>query len=267
MRDIFQFFKTKFFLLNLFLSILLVIGLVMYVYRYLDDYTKHGESISVPDLRGMEPKKLSEFLGSKHLRYLIVDSVFDQKKQKGAVVDQDPEPNSKVKENRTVYLTVNATLPPQVKMPDLLDVSFRQAEAILQTYGLKTGELIYKQDLAKNAVLGQQYRGRDIKPGTMIKKGSSINLVLGDGLGNTMVQVPDLTHLTLLEALVVLKGSELNKGVVIADETVRDTSSARVYKQIPASGSGAMMNQGESIDLFVTSSPEKLKRDSLSKKQ
>ena len=113
----------------------------------------------------------------------MIDSIYDSEKVPGTVLDQDPAPNSNVKENRMIYLTINATQPPDVKMPDLVDVSFRQAEAMLQSFGLITGEITYKADLAKNAVLEQRYRNKIIKPGTMLPKGSEIDLVLGDGLG------------------------------------------------------------------------------------
>ena len=184
MNNFFQFLKSKIFLINLLIALVLIASVFGFTYRWLDKYTKHGETISVPDLRGLSPEKVKDFLKDKHLRYEIVDSIYELKKRKGTVIEQDPLTDSKVKENRTIYLTVNAKMPPQVKMPNLMDVSYRQAEAILQTYGLKVGEVIYKPDLAKNAVLAQQYRGKEIKPETMIPKGAVIDLVLGDGLAN-----------------------------------------------------------------------------------
>src|ERR1700741_2634237 len=164
LKDILSFLKTKVFLINLGIAVLMIALLLGFTNTILSSYTRHGESITVPNLKGQTPEQVQEFLKDKGLRFSIVDSVFDFKKAKGIVLDQDPQPDSKVKENRTIYLTVNAIMPPQVKMPNLVDVSYRQAEAILQTYGLKVGELIYKPDLAKNAVLGQQIGYRDIKP-------------------------------------------------------------------------------------------------------
>ena len=246
-----EFFTSKVFLINLVLALVFMAAVFGFTYSYLGGYTHHGESISVPDLRGLKKERMETFVQDKHLRYAIVDSLFELDKLPGTVIDQDPVPDSKVKEGRTIYLTVNASLPPKVKMPDLIDVSYRQAEAILQTFGLKVGSLIYKPDLAKNAVLGQRYRGSEISSGKEIPKGSVIDLVLGDGLGNTRVPVPDLVGLTKGEALFVLKGSSLNIGTVFYERTTRDSSNAKVYKQSPEASDNAAINQGEAVDLYL----------------
>ena len=100
--------------------------------------------------------------------------MFDLSKPARTILEQDPEPGSKVKESRMLYLTLNAATAPPVKMPDLKDVSYRQAEAILQTFGLKVGIVTYQPDLAKNAVLKQLYKGQLIGAGEEIPKGSRI---------------------------------------------------------------------------------------------
>lgn len=221
------------------------------VYAWLSSYTHHGESISVPSIKGMSLEKAERFLEEKDLEYKIIDSLFVLDHKPGEVLEQDPAPDSKVKEGRTIYLTINASRPPKVKMPNLIDVSFRQAEAMLQSFGLKVGRTTYQPDLAKNAVLEQTYKGRNINPGTEIDKGSSIDLVLGDGVGNTEVMVPDLIGLTRGEALFALKGSYLNIGTVHVDEGVRDTSNAKVYRQVPEADGTTTLRLGEAIDLYL----------------
>jgi len=246
-----NFIKSKTFLYSI-LVMLLVIGVSMYMlYNWLGSYTHHGESITVPDVRGMSEEKLVRFIEDKHLNYKIVDSLFEDSKAPGTVIEQDPKPDSKVKENRTIYLTVNSSRPPKVKMPDLIDVSFRQAEAILQTFGLRVGQTIYRPDLAKNAVLAQMYKGHSISPNTEIYKGSAIDLVLGDGLGNSEVPVPNLITLTRGEAMFVLKGSSLNIGTITFDQGVKNEEEAKVYRQIPESGGNATIKQGEAVDIFL----------------
>ncbi len=246
-----DFFSSKVFLINLLLALVFVGAVLGITYSYLDHYTHHGESISVPDLRGLKKDRLDSFVKDKHLHYAIVDSIFELDKPPGTIVDQDPAPDSKVKEDRTIYLTVNASLPPKIKMPDLIDVSYRQAEAILQTFGLKVGTLIYKPDLAKNAVLGQRYKGSEISSGTEIPQGSVVDLVLGDGLGNTKVPVPNLIGLSKGEAMFVLKGSSLNIGTVFFDPGVKDSTNAKVYKQVPETSDSAAISQGEAVDLYL----------------
>ncbi len=248
-----NFIRSKTFLFNFIASLLLFFGILFVVYNYLDDYTLHGETITVPDLRGMKPENIAEFLSDKKLRYEVIDSsVYDPKKDRGSVVDQDPAPESKVKENRTIYLMLNKNVPQKVKMPDLVDASFRQAEAILLNAGLKVGELTYKPDMAKNAVLEQRYRGQKISAGTSIQQGAKIDLILGNGLSDTKVEVPNLLGLTLTEAIELLNEYMLNEGAVIADASVKDTARAIVYRQIPTPTTAPLLNQGAGIDLFIT---------------
>jgi beta-lactam-binding protein with PASTA domain len=116
------------------------------------------------------------------------------------------------------------------------------------------GQLIYKPDLAKNAVLEMQVNGRKVTKGEEVTKGTVIDLVLGDGFGNTKVAVPQLFNLHLDEALFVLNASSLNVGSVVLDATVKDSSKARVYKQFPVYESETTISQGESVDIFLTQS-------------
>jgi beta-lactam-binding protein with PASTA domain len=234
------------------LAVIVLIAIAIFVLNnWLDSYTHHGESITVPDLRGLTELRLKHFIEDKHLRYKIVDSLYENGKAAGTVIEQDPAPDSKVKEDRTIYLTINASKPPKVKMPNLIDVSFRQAEAILQTYGLQVGKTTYRPDLARNAVLSQLYNGSKIEQGTEIYKGSTIDLVLGDGLGNSIVNVPNLLGLVKNEVLFVLKGSALNIGTITFDDGVKNQETAKVYRQSPEAGAGTTIKQGEAIDIWL----------------
>jgi beta-lactam-binding protein with PASTA domain len=222
-----------------------------FLYRWLDSYTDHGNSVSVPDLRGMNIKAMNGFLRGKNLNYKIADSsAYMLETKPGTIIEQDPRPDEKVKHGRTIYLTITRSEAPMVKLPQLKDVSLRQAEAILAAAGLRMGEQIFKPDLAKNAVLSMMIKGRELKAGTEVPKGSAIDLIVGDGLGNTLVTVPSLIGLTYDEALFVLKGSSLNIGSLFFEGFIRDTLNAKVYDQHPSPGD-ADINQGEAIDLYL----------------
>ena len=93
--------------------------------------------------------------------------------------------------------------------------------------------------------------GRELKAGNEVPKGSAIDLIVGDGLGNTLVTVPNLIGLTYDEALFVLKGSSLNVGSVFFDGVARDTLNAVIYDQRPEADEDATINQGEAIDLYL----------------
>lgn len=257
-----SFFANKFFLINLFIAFIFIGVLGWLGLSFLDNYTKHGESITVPDLKNLTLEQTEQILKNKQLKFQIMDSTYIAGKLPLTVLEQSPEALSKVKQNRTIYLTVNSIIPPSVKMPNLKDVSLRQATLILESYGLKVGELIYKPDLAQNAVLEQQISGVPIAPMTSVNKGSVIDLVLGNGLGNTLVSLPNLVGYKLEEAKFILQGSSLNIGLVIVDKTVTDTLSAIVYKQSPLYSENLKLNMGESVDIFLSKT---LKRDTAKK--
>jgi len=250
-----KFLTSKVFLLNLLGALVFLFLLFGFTYKWLDSYSNHGSTVTVPDLRGLKFSTAENFLKDKALRIKIADSsVFDLEKPPGTVIEQDPVPSEKVKENRTIYLSITKTTPPKIKMPNLTDVSYRQAEAILISYGLKAGQITYKPDLCKNCVLSFEVNGKHLKPGEELSKGTVIDLIVGDGFGNTKVNVPQLYGLSLDEALFVLKGSSLNTGSVIFDGSVRDSSKAIVYKQNPPYGSSSLISEGEGVDIYLTQS-------------
>lgn len=259
---ILTFIKSKQFALHFSIAAVIVIIISWLLLKFLDVYTLHGETVTVPDLKGRQIAELEELLEDKALKYEVVDSLYDLKIPKGAILDQNPNPNSLVKENRTIYLTVNAILPPQIKMPNLVDLTLRQATAMLEMYGLKTGRLKYVPDIATNAVISQEFKGRKISPGETISKGSVVDLVLGQGEGGEILTVPFLINMSVSEAVSVLNAMNLSVSV-IPDKTVSDTALAKVYRQNPTYSSGTGINMGSSVDIFTTQDYSKIVLDTL----
>ena len=256
-----DFLRSRLFLVHLLLSSSVAVLLLIGVYFWLDRFTKHGETVVVPELRNIPFSRIDGKLEGTMFNYEIADSsVFLLDKPPGTVIDQDPAPGQSVKVGRTIYVTVTRKIPPRVKIPHLTDVSKRQAEAILMSYGLRSGEVIYEPDVAKDVVLALRYKSRELRVGDEVPKGSSIDLVLGDGKGNTETGIPVLIGLTLDEARFVLEASGLVAGEVDFDESVRDTTLARVFRQEPMPGDSTELLQGETVGLFLTQNNDKIKR-------
>jgi beta-lactam-binding protein with PASTA domain len=258
-----DFLKSKLFLKHAFAAFLVIACVLWIAFKFMNSYTLHGTTIEVPSLARLSMKDAAKAIAAKELRYVIVDSIYDEENKPGTVVEQNPLAKFKVKQNRTIYLTVNAYNPPKVQMPNLIDVSLRQASAMLETYGLEVGNLKYVPDYAFNAVLHQNYKGKEIKPGTQIMKNSRIDLVLGDGLKGEKIPVPDLSGLTLEEAESIIKSAALDKGALVYDNTVTDSLKAKIYKQTPAYSPTAMINPGRTIDLFFTEDESKITKQIL----
>lgn len=250
-----QFLFSRKFLHNFLLSVLATFILIVIVLFLLSAYTRHGKYIIVPDLKRLTINEIKQMSQAKDLELIIQDSVFNVDFPKGSVVMQDPLPGSKVKRNRKIYLTTVAILPEQVQVPDVVDLTFRQAVATLETYGLKVGRLDYVPDIARNAVIRQLYMGKIIQHGTFLARGSSIDLVLGRGIGSERVSVPFLLGLTPSEAKSVIQSLMLNIGAEFFSKP-SDSSFSRVYRQNPAFRPDAYINSGSTIDLWYKTTGE-----------
>lgn len=246
--------------------LLLVVLMGAGISYWLKVFTRHGESVTVPNLQGLATNEVSDFLAERNLQVLIIDSIYDLKRPKGTVVDQDPRPDAQVKRGRTIYITVNAYNPPTILMPTLVDLSQRQALAVLESYGLKLGNMSYIPDACRNCVLKQVYKGKDIQAGTPIEKGSRIDLVLGQGESNEKTIVPSLIGFTREQAINTLQQAFLNIGAEIYDAgivTSSDSAKARVYKQSPIRMNDYPVSLGSPVDLWFTLDTNLIKAGSI----
>lgn len=222
----------KRFLFNL--GIIIVICLVLYwlLFASLGWITHHGEAYKVPDFIGQSYVQAETELENAGFR-IELDSTYNPSDKPLEVLRQQPDPGSLVKKGRTIFLTINKAAAPMIKMPNLVNLSFRSAEMLLSSNKLILGDTQKRPDLADGAVLAQLYKGQDIPAGADIAQGSSIDLVIGDGLGHTEFNVPDLTGMSYPEAVATLNASNLNY-TVLFDGPIADTMSSVVYAQQPA---------------------------------
>lgn len=238
-----------------------VVLVVVLVFVALRVYTRHGQNVSVPELRRLTLTEVKKICDERGLKYEVSDSVYSSNAAPGTVIDQTPPATFKVKKERTIFLTIKAYSVEQVTMPRLIDLSIKSAQAQLATIGLGVGKITYKPDIARDAVIEQKFNGKDIPAGTRIAKGSLIDLVLGKGEedGNTKTMVPDLKSYSLYTAGLVAAQNSLNIGSKIGDGTVKtqsDSLSAVIYKQSPAKG--RLVQPGSEIDVWITTDLSKL---------
>ncbi len=233
MNKFFQYIVSPDFRKQLVFAIVFVVILVFAVFISLRYYTRHGEGQPVPNLKGMSIENAVEILESQGFRYQV-DSIFVLDKKPGLVLEQDPDPNTNVKFNRVIYLTIVSSNTPDVSFPDIENKTLREATAVLENYGLKLGDTSYAADIARDAVLAFKYAGQPIKIGQKIPKGSRVSLVLGDGYGASEIDIPSLIGLTLSEATFSIKGSSLALGMVTYEGEISDSTNAKIIAQSPA---------------------------------
>ena len=161
------------------LAIIITIVLALVCMILLKSYTRHSREVDMPNFVGQNSNALIDTLLPSDYIIVITDEVYDKTMEPGTIIKQNPEAGEKVKKGRKVYLTVATSEPPTVIMPELRDVSQRQAEIMLSALGLELEGVILKPSPYENAVLEQLHNGRTIAAGTQIKMGDKITLVVG----------------------------------------------------------------------------------------
>jgi beta-lactam-binding protein with PASTA domain len=244
--------KTKSFRNTILIAIGSVIGVVLIAFFSLSFYTDHGSGLPVPKLTGLPIEKAISILEEQGFEYQV-DSVYVDDAPPGTVIEQDPDPGTNVKQNRKIYLTMVTVKAPPVALPDIDQMPYIQAVATLQNNGLKVGDTTYRSDIALNVVLEAQLAGQIIKTGTKIPKGSKIDLVLGDGVGASEVEVPDLINQDLDAVRFVLRNSNLGIGTITYQGAITDSTNVIVIGQSPMkSDSTAKVSIGTKINVIVT---------------
>lgn len=255
MSKFLSYLKTSTFRKNLIIAIVSVVAFLLLIFFCLRFYTRHGEGVAVPKLKGLPVGQAIALLEEQGLRYQI-DSVYQMDKAPGMVVEQDPDASTNVKLNRTIYLTIITLNAPDVGFPDIFDTSYLEARAVLSNYGIKIADTSYTSDIMRDRVLQVTYKGKSVQKGDPIPKGSSISMVLGDGKGASEVDLPNLVGLSLPEAIFSLKGSSLNPGSIYYEGTITDTVNARIIKQYPSvSDSLYKVAIGTSVDIILSNDP------------
>ncbi len=178
--------------LNLLAMVVVVALMIWGLKRWLDDYTHHGEGITVPDFCG---KSYDSSVSEGNTIGLIVvanDSSYNKTMPAGCVVVQKPEAGATVKEGRIVYVTINSLTMPRVAIPDVVgNSSYRNARLQLEGMGFKVTEpkLI---DGDKDWVYGLQCGGRNVMAGDMVAKESVLTLVIGNGITDEELEFEEI---------------------------------------------------------------------------
>ncbi len=256
-------------LLNFVGAILVLILAGALTMKILGSYTLHREIIKVPSFSGLTPEKAEEMAASYKLRISVIDSIYQADAEPGTIIDQYPYPASEVKRNRMINVTINTIDVARVAMPNLVNTAFRQSVNKLISAGFKIGKIQYTKSDYRNLVVGFIYNGEEVKAGDMLPKGSTIDLILGNGNGNVRTTVPNVVGEQLSDARLMLLNSYLN--VVVYDRNdhridPQQHPAAYVYRQYPESGTST--NGGATVSIYtspVKSSADKLIEEGSSK--
>jgi len=195
-----NYLTSRVFFLQVLAAIAIIVVLSYLFMHWLTFTTDHGHEITVPNLAKLTEEQVEDKLDELDLDYVLLDSVdYNSDFPKYSVVEQDPLPGAKVKEGRKIYIKINASGFSSVRIPDLIEKTYREAVPTLKALGLEEGTITYIPNLGKDMVLEMRYKGRNIKAGDRVLKSSKIDLVLGDGKESYVEEVDTLATPTIEE--------------------------------------------------------------------
>ncbi len=278
-RNIWAFLSDSYFLKNF--GALLGFLLIMYllVNFLLRVYTHHGESLQVQNYIGMDLSEAERTAQRRSFKLVIIDSVFLVDREPNRILEQEPQPFSRVKENRSIYVTITSQTPPMVTLPEMTGAyNYDQYSRKLIRLGMKPyiKDRQFNNKLEENTILyfeydGQRITDKDLNKGIKAPKGSEMAFVVTERLSN-YVDVPDLRCKTFEAAAFQLSANNLIVGDIRGN--VRNRDEAFVYDQEPAPGGKIRM--GEQITVYLTTQrpagcpeeavlpdPEELEQDSI----
>ncbi len=182
MRNFFNFLRSRTFIIQLGLALLAVIILVFSLLRWLNNTTNHGEFVEVPDFSKMSVMDMRKAVENANLRYEVLDSAnYSPNYPRFSIIEQDPPAGNKVKENRKIYFTINPSGYKKVTVPNIIQVTQRNASSMLRAVGLDVQRVTYIDELGKDMVYYIKYKGKRINTGDKLPKTSKVELVCGNG--------------------------------------------------------------------------------------
>lgn len=144
-------------------------------------WTHHGQELEVPAVTQVDESIAIDQLRRHGLHPIISDSVFDDSRRPGTVLEQNPSAGTRVKHGREVYLTIRAYSTKRVTVPALTDQSVRQARSVLAGLGITHISEVPVPSDYQGLVLGATADGQLLHPGSRIPVTARVVLSVGSG--------------------------------------------------------------------------------------
>ena len=208
-------------------------------------YVRHGQGNYMVNVKGKQLEYALDILSSEGHRGLVSDTMFSASFNPGIVIDQYPSTNMKVKEGRTVRLTI-ANAERSVMVPDLIGRSERSAELDISQVGLEI-DTVYKEynsDVPAGNVTWQYPKGGD-----MLSRGMGVHLTISLGVPPNFFQAPNIFGLSKKKAIVEIEKSGFSLGKVY----YRQNEDLIPYTVLDQSlKPGTVLEKSATIDLTIS---------------
>jgi beta-lactam-binding protein with PASTA domain len=264
-KNFFYFISSKIFLKNFTAMLFVIVAFVAFLFGFTYLFSRHGKAIETPNLVGMN---ISEAMARyDNIRFHVdsldaEDAITKERPPLLSILAQDPSPKSKIKKNRTVYVTVQQYNRTRKTVPKIWGRDVERAMKSLEEAKLQGTILRSIPDKAENTVLEvyvvnksgdttllEPYK--ELKYAPSLEKGTMLYLVIASGMGEN-VSLPNCKCDTYDMARFKVEGYDLRVGTVIANANVLDSAAAYVYRQHPVFVDGRQVKKGQEVDLWLT---------------
>lgn len=243
--------KTRQVLLDIGAAVLVVVVLyILIVYLVLPFYTRHWQSISVPNVEGISQRAAEKILEYNKLQSVVDIEKFDNNLPPGFVIFQNPEPNRSVKKKRRIYLVISKGYM-KINMPDLIGVPMRDARFTVEKEQIVMGDIEYEfhRYYPENVIIEQS-----IPPNTEIVVNTKVDLIVSLGNEPENITVPNLTGRHRQEALLKIQKAGLTLGSVNVRETTVFPDETVIGQSMKA---GHSAEKGDTLNIILTENPTK----------
>lgn len=229
--------------------------ILVIVFIFIKIFARQGKEYELPDMRGQSLVTLEED-NPYHLRFVVIDSLYDADSPGGVVLQQDPKPNTMIKSGRKVYVTVTTYAPADVVLPELGNMSVRSAVSALEAAGLQCGRLKFVDSPYRNIILDCTVKGKMVYAGEKMAQGAVVDLTVGMGNdGNATTRVPFVIGQVPAKARKAILSASLNVGREHFDN-VTDRSTAVCYQLEPDYTGVTRYPLGTSVELWYCDATE-----------
>jgi eukaryotic-like serine/threonine-protein kinase len=250
------FLSSRVFLIDFGKMLLIIGGLLFLMFWMMKCYSGHGESVKVGNYVGKNVKEVTRSAEGEGFDIVVTDSLYREGFTADLVLEQNPMPNAKVKEGRTIYLKITKAAGDLVALPDIAgrdEIGFYTGNIAM--LGVKVGKVdtVLDADLADGTIKEVSVHGKnvtnDLQFGTVkVPQGSSVDFTISKRQSDEAT-VPNFDGMTADQYDFLLGTVGLKVGTIHADPSVTNQNSAKVYKTEPEVG--ATLKKGSTVDIYI----------------
>ena len=232
----------KILVISLIVAFIVSIGVCsLFFFLFVPYWEERSAGVEVPAVTDLTLEEASLILNNRGL-LITIEKAEDSSIPEGVVISQSPPANFRMRKGEPVKLMVSSGAG-LVEVPSLKAISVVEAIKLLNRKGLVAGQT---ERIASEAIPLDHVISTNPQGGTMIEKGSVIDLTVSSGYEK--VSVPKLFGESLASAESILAANGLKLGSV-KSTTNEEYAFDIVISQSPKSGS--QVSKGSAVDVTV----------------